>query len=474
MNRFLPVVIFVVFVLHSCNFYDRTEQVAIPGRDLDEIRESGKLVVLTDYSSTDYYIYRGQPLGYQYEMLQNLAEYMGVRLEVRVSRSLEESFASLEKGEVDLIAQNLTVTKDRKTRVDFTVPVMQSRQVLVQRKPMDWEMMTREEVESMIITNPVDLAGKTVYVVKGSAYASRLHHLADEIGNDIHVIELDESVEKLIELTANGEISLTVCDNMFAQVNSMYYPEIDASTAVSLQQNMAWAVGKGSVQLLDAINQWLADFLQTNRYSTIYTRYFTREKPASLVESDYYAINSGRISPFDDYIREYSQLINWDWRLLTSLIYQESRFKVDAVSWTGAFGIMQFMPGTASRFGILPESSPGDQIHAGVMFIKWLDDYYKDIKDKGERIKFVLAAYNVGQGHVNDARNLARKNGADPDKWEGNVDRYLLSKSDPEFYNDPVVKYGYCRGIETYRYVTEVMDRYAHYRNVVQDLEPLQ
>lgn len=472
MKAIYSFLILLFLVLYSCELQNGKEQSPVFENDLDRIRDRGKLTVLTDYSSTDYYIYRGQPLGYQYEMLQNLAEYLGVRLEVIVSHNLDEGFRLLQKGEVDLIAQNLTVTRERRQQVDFTVPLIQTRQVLVQLKPQNWSQMGSKEIESLIITNPLDLAEKSIYVTKGSAYVPRLHHLSEEIGDSIHIVEVDERVEQLIQLVADGEIPYTVCDEIIAHVNSMYHPELEVSTPVSLQQNMAWAVRKGSVQFLGELNVWLSDFLQTNRYKIIYAKYYTRKKPVTFVENDYFAINSGIISPFDEYIKAYSELVEWDWRLLTSLIYQESRFKVNAVSWAGAFGIMQLMPATARQYGIIPESPPKDQIRAGIQYIKWLDNYYEDIQDPAERIKFVLAAYNVGQGHVNDARNLARKNGVDPDTWDNNVDQYLLLKSKPEFYNDPVVKYGYCRGTETYRYVSEVLTRYEHYKNVVpEDLE---
>jgi len=280
-------------------------------------------------------------------------------------------------------------------------------------------------------------------------------------------MEVDESVEKLIHLVSEGEISYTVCDEVFAVANSSYYPDLNMETVVSLEQNLAWAVRKGSDSFVEEINKWMSDFINTSRYKNIYARYFSSSKPSGMVESDYYAINSGKISPYDKYIREYSIIAGWDWRLLTSLIYQESRFRPDAVSWAGAFGIMQFMPATAGQYGISPESSPDEQILAGVKFISWLDNRYKEIEDNNERIKFILAAYNIGPGHIDDARRLAGKNGADPDVWDNSVDSFLLAKSDPVFYNDPVVKHGYCRGTETFQYVSAVMERYSHYKNVV-------
>jgi membrane-bound lytic murein transglycosylase F len=187
-----------------------------------------------------------------------------------------------------------------------------------------------------------------------------------------------------------------------------------------------------------------------------------------MVESDYFSLTSGEISPYDKYIKEFSSQINWDWRLIASMMYQESRFNANAKSWAGAFGLMQMMPNTAVRFGVDSASSPRSQIKGGIMFLQWLDKMFEDVPDPIERQKFVLASYNIGPGHIVDARNLALKNGKDPNIWKDNVDLFLLKKSDPKFYNDPIVKYGYCRGTETYKYVLDVVERYEHYKNLVQ------
>jgi membrane-bound lytic murein transglycosylase F len=460
--------LFFILILSSCTFQsNRDENYSLMQEDLEAIKEKGKITIITDYSSTDYFIYRGQPLGYQYEMLQQLANHLSVRLEVRVSRSLNESFDMLRTGQADLIAQNLTVTRDRQSFVDFTDPHMQAYQVLVQRKPDDWQKLSDKEIQSSLITNPVDLKGKTIYVMRGSAYAERLRSLSQEIRGEISVIEVDESIEQLIYLVSIGEIPYTVSDNMIAEVNGTYYPNLDINTPLSRKQNMAWAVRSGSTSLLRELNTWLGNFTQTAKYKDIFARYFDNKKSATIVESDFYAINTGKISPYDQYIRQYSQQLGWDWRLLASLIYQESRFKMDVTSWAGACGLMQLMPKTAKRFGVAPASSPSEQIRGGTEFIRWLSNMFSDISNSDERIKFVLAAYNIGPGHIIDARNLARKNGADPNKWDGNVARFLLSKADPKYYKDPVVKFGFCRGTETFRYVSEVLERYEHYKNIV-------
>jgi len=150
------------------------------------------------------------------------------------------------------------------------------------------------------------------------------------------------------------------------------------------------------------------------------------------------------------------------------MIYQESHFDPHANSWAGAMGLMQIMPSTQKQYGIRDPYSPDQNIRGGVEYLLWLNDLFSGkIKDEQTRLKFVLAAYNVGVGHIMDARKLARKYGKDPDSWE-DVSYFLELKSNPKYYLDPVVEYGYCRGDEPVKYVAQILDRYEHYVNIVQ------
>ncbi len=437
--------------------------------DLEEIRKKGKLVVVADYNSTSYFIYRGQPMGYQYQMLQELANYLDIPLEIKVSSDIDESFNELNKGDIDLIAINLTVTADRKEKVAFTYPHTQTRQVLVQRLPENYRLLNPKQLKDSLIRNQLDLAYKTVYVQKGSVYADRLASLSNEIGAEIDIVEVPVESEQLIQMVARGEIEYTVADENVAQVNKMYYPLLDVETAVSFPQNLAWAVRKDAFELKEEIDTWLEEFRKTTRYAVIYNKYFRSHHTAKIISSDYFVLGKGKISKYDEVIKKEAERVGWDWRLLSSMIYQESRFNPNAVSWAGAYGLMQLMPVTAGRFGVNRNSSPEAQIRAGVSFIKWLDKRFEDIEAPEERIKFVLAAYNVGKGHVDDARRLAEKYGDNPDIWNDNVEKWLLNKSQPNYYRDPVVKYGYARGTETVNYVAQVLDRFEHYKNIVND-----
>jgi membrane-bound lytic murein transglycosylase F len=442
-------------------------------KDLPEILEQGKLIAITDFNSTNYFIYRGQPMGYQYELLQDLADHLDIRLEVVVSNDLEETFNCLRMGDCDLIALNLTITGERKKQFAFTIPHSQTRQVLVQRKPEGWEKMSKSQIEAALIRNQLDLGGKKVYVQQNSSYYVRMMNLAEEIGDTIDIVDVPEDAESLIMLVADRQIDYTVADENVALVNQTYYPNLDVQTAISFPQNLAWAVNSNAHELLKEINDWLLEYRKSARYAVIYNKYFKNSRSAGIVKSELFSISTGKISPFDDYIKEYSQAIGWDWRLLASLIYQESRFDPRARSWAGASGLMQLMPTTARRFGITSNSTARDQIRAGTQFIQWLDRRFEEaVPDPQERIKFILAAYNVGPGHIFDAITLAEKNGGNPAVWDNNVEFYLLKKSDPKYYRDPDVKYGYARGRETYDYVSHVLERYEHYKNLIPDQSP--
>lgn len=432
-------------------------------RDLATILEEGKLKVVTDFNSINYFIYRGKPMGFQYELLQALSDYLGLEIEVKVNSDLQSNFQNLVDGKADIIASNLTVTPDRKKMFDFTIPYNQTPQVLIQREAFKKSNLYLPKN----VRSAFELEGKTVYVQRKSSHAERLHELAGSKGLKINIVEVPIETEQLIKMVSKGEIDYTVADEDIALVNSRFLTNINLETVLSIPEKQAWAVRKDAPELRSEIDHWLSDFKKTRKYAVLYNKYFLSNRNVNIHTSDYYYPETGRISDYDEIFKVESQSIGWDWRLLASMVYQESRFNKNARSWAGAFGIMQLMPRTAQRFGVNQNSSTVSQIKAGVKLIKWLDMQLDDkISDKDERIKFILAAYNIGLGHVQDAMRLTEKYGKDPAKWDDNVEYFLLKKSDPAFYNDPVVNYGYARGTETYNYVKDIIYRYNHYLNM--------
>lgn len=437
--------------------------------DLDSIKARGKLIALTDFNSTNYFVYRGEPMGFQYELLQALSAHLGVGIEIITENHIDKAFEKLHTGKADILAMNLAVTPSRKREIRFTESISETRHVLVQKKPSGWKKMPGEEVEKAVVREPSGLKGKTLHVQEYSSHASFLKSLSRETGIKFTVKELPFESEELIQLVENGELELVVCDEDVALVNSTYYPDIDVKTPLGPVHGISWGVRKThSDQLLAALDEWIASFRKTNTYALLYAKYFRNSRSGAIMKSDYFAIATGKVSPYDDIIKIYSDSIGWDWRLLASLICQESRFDPHVKSWAGAYGLMQIMPQTGKNFGIDITASPGNNIYAGVKYINWLHSIFDPkIPDEQERIRFILASYNAGPGHILDAMKLAGKYGYDPVVWENNVEEWLQKKSDPKYYNDSIVKSGFFRGKESVAFVNEVLERYDHYRNIV-------
>ena len=464
-------VILVLLVIGSCNFKTeiKKEVPAVYVSDLDQLRARGKIIAVTDFNSTNYFIYRGTPMGFHYELLKSFSDYTGINIEVITSGDINKSVEWLNSGYADIIAVDLSMNTERNEQVSFSLPLNRSGQVLVQRKPNRWASLKNEEIDKYLIRDIRALAGKMIYVQTGSNPALLMHRLNRSLGNRFTVIEVPFEAEKIISLVATRKIDYAVCDENLARVNARYYPVLDVSTVLGDPENLAWGVRKtGSEKLIAALNEWIEVIKSNGLLVTLKAKYYNNDNLTRIFKSDYYTLNTGKISPWDLQIKKLSETINWDWRLLASLIYQESRFRSDAVSWAGAHGLMQVMPETGERFGVDVTLSPENNLKGGVLFLQHIQKFFEDkIPDEGERIKFILAAYNAGIGNVLDAMRLAEKYGRNPLLWDDNVAYFLLKKSEPEYYNDPVVKYGYCRGSESVNFVAEILARYSEYRNFI-------
>lgn len=436
--------------------------------DLSEIIKRDTLIALTSTSHIDYFIYRGTPMGFQLELLENFADYLDINLRILVENDIDKSGDYLLERKCDLIAMSLTLTKERALLFNFSDPIAQTKQVLVQPMPDNYKNMSKSQIGDSLIRNQVDLAGKKVHVLKSSPYANRLRNLSNEIAEDIFIIEIDSlDTEQIIGYVSHGVFDYTVADENIARFSQQIFPNIDIETPVSFPQNVAWAVRKESEDLLDTLNYWLKEFKLTREYITLTNRYFDRIGRSPYLSSIYYSSSTGIISEYDDIIRKYSKNINWDWRLLASLIYHESRFDHTAVSWAGAYGIMQLMPATAEELGVDENSGVDAHINAGVRYINFLDRQFKDVaKDSVTRIKLILASYNIGYGHVEDAIRLTKYHGKDVNKWS-DVQYYLINLNNPEYFNNDVVKNGHFPGIHGVVFANTIFTRYLHYRNTI-------
>lgn len=418
------------------------------------------LKVVTLNSPTSYFIYRDEPMGYDYTLADSLAHQKGMVLDLTVAPSLSRAVELLDSGLVDLIAYEVPITSHYQQYVVPCGPENYTTQVLVQ--PM------REG--SAPVTDVTELVGREIYVEKDSKYLRRMQNLNDEIGGGIKIHEVDADTlitEDLLRMVSDGKIPMTVVDSDIARLNKTYYPDLDISLEVSFPQRASWAVSKDKPWLADSINVWFAQESPQRTNADLLKRYFEQSKGLPTVNFDF---SKGYISQYDELFKKYAPTIGWDWRLMAAQAYQESRFKPNARSWVGARGLMQIMPATARgyRTPVSKLNDPETSVKVASALINDLDGYLKKyVPNDKERLKFVIAAYNVGIAHVYDAIRLAEKYGLDPQVWNGNVEQAILMKMNPKYYKDPVVKYGYCRGTETVEYVDKITKFYDHARREI-------
>lgn len=451
----LPIILIATMLLISAigcrrdrNVSDRSAMTTQSHKFPDTLR------VVTLYSPASYFIYRGQEMGYDYELVTALAVDKGLTLKVSIAPSLSRAIEMLDSGNVDLIAYEVPITAEYKEKVVACGPENITTQVLVQPK----------QGEEELITDVTDLVGKDVYVEAQSKYEARMNNLNQELGGGIriHPVNRDTMItEDLIAMVSEGKIPLTVVDSDIALINKTYYNDLDINTPISFEQRSGWAVAPDRKWLGDSIDAWLNTDKPRSQQARLLKRYFELSKNEP---GNGYVSTAGRVSPFDSLFRKYAEKYDWDWKLLASQAYVESKFDSTAVSWAGARGLMQIMPRTAKGYGQTAKSVMKNDI-AVETSLKLLRDLDKQLSsrvpDPDERKKFVIASYNSGLAHVLDAIALAKKYGLNPQKWDNNVAKAILWKSNPRYYKDPVVKFGYSRGRETFDYVNRVYAYYA-------------
>jgi len=446
-------IIFSLLFITACN--KESYNYKLPD-DTEQICERGKLRVVTLESAISYYTRDGDEFGFDYALAQNLADYLDLPLQMVVASTIEEMKEILMSGKADFAAYKLPGSKEIRDNFLVTDVETMSNVVLVQPN-------NRQK-----ITNLTQLIGREVFVQKHTKYYTRLKHLNNEIGGGIIIKYLSDTltVDEILYDVSQNKIPFTVTDDDIAALGKKYFKNLDVDLPVSVTLPKAWVVRKNAPLLADTINAWYSDIKKSKFLKRLTDRYLNQ---SSYFDNFKPIIPKDHISPYDDIFRANAPLIGWDWRLLAAVAYNESRFYPNAVSPKGAMGVMQMMYGTGVKYGLNDSTFfvPKDNIEAGTKLLVSLNNMFSAVKDSSERIKVILAAYNAGQGHIFDAIALTKKYGSDAQKWDGHIGKFLLLKSNPQYYNDEVAKLGYFRANYTIRFVNDVLATFNEYKRTV-------
>ncbi len=421
--------------------------------DLSGIKKRKVLRVLTRNNAVTYFIWRGRLMGFEYELMRRFARQQDLQLEMILAPSREHLIPMLLWGAGDLVSASLTITNQRRTYgIEFSKPYNEVTEVVVAR------------ADDTDLNHVTQLDGRTIWVRRSSSYWTTLERL--RVKGHIRFIlkAAPESMEteEIIDKVASGEYDLTVSDSHILDVALTWRDDVRAAFNIKENVHHGWAVRKENKELLAALNAFLDKEYRQTFYNVTHKKYFkSPRRIQQLVKHRADGGNGGRLSPYDDLVKKYSEMYGFDWPLIVALMYHESRFKKDAVSWAGARGVMQVLPVTAQRFGIKDLEDPEKGIIAGMKMLDWLYDQFELELPVQERTWFTLASYNAGLGHVYDARELAKKLDLDPNRWSDNVEVAMLKLAKPEYYRDAT--YGYVRGLEPVLYVRNIRKLYAAY-----------
>jgi len=407
--------------------------------DLDEIKERRVLRVLTVNGPSSYYVYKGELVGFDLDLVRMFADEQDLIMQMVVAPSTELLELWLERGIGDMIGSGIISTAIENTSaVVATRPYHDVHPVIIARRDLG-------------LTSAEHLAGRVVVVSHNNPYLPLIQAVADEQDFRLETTPDAESTTQLLTRLEDGDAEITVLESHLAEAELPDHPTLEIIHRVDDTPGRAWAVRTDQPELLAALNGFLDREVGRVTHAVLIRKYFRRdtrrvERPG--LQED------GSLSRWDDLIQQYTIGTDFDWRLLTAQMFQESRFDPEARSHAGAYGLMQMMPQTARQMGVSDISDPEQQIKAGAEYMEWLYSRFSSDLSTADRLAFTLAAYNAGWGHVRDARHVAELTGRDPDRWFDSVEHSMLSLSDPDVYS--FTRHGYVRGREPVNYVRRI------------------
>jgi membrane-bound lytic murein transglycosylase F len=435
-------------------------------RDFDDIKQGGILKMITRYSSNTYFLHQGIEWGFEYELIQEFANKHDLAVEVVIIGPDENPYDMLNSGQGDIIAANYTATEERKKYVKFTRPYNIVDQLLVFSDEVENPPQSIEEVAER---------GIPITVRRNSSYYYRIKELQNQgLDLSINLVPNKKDTESLLfEISEDDRLATVADDNIF-QASNKYMEGLNRGPVIAEKDTIAWAIRKNASDLETELNRFLYDHFRFGKpgespkrstfLNILRERYF-KEGPqiADYYNADQKIPGAGVISPYDDLIKSVADSAGIDWLMVASIVAQETKFNPNSKSWAGAVGLMQVLP----RYSEVPDEkllyNEEINIREGVRIIKEHLQHYSYM-DSTNQWSFALAAYNAGQGHVADARRLAIDQNKNPNEWE-NASDAILKLMQRKYYKD--ARYGFCRGIETVRYVEGIKNRYKTYETIL-------
>ena len=415
---------------------------------LERAQGDGVLRVITRNSPTTYYQDRNGDTGFEYDLAKRFAESLGLRLQIETADNLDDLYARLNRPDgPQLAAAGLIESATRRKSARFSHGYLDVTLQVVYRNGRPRP------------TRVSQLIGKRIMVLKGSVQAERLAELKKRMPRLKYRESDDEEVSDLLRMVDEGDIDLTLVGSNELAMNQFSFPNVRVAFDLDSEQQLAWAVANGQDNsLLDKVNAFLDRARQDKTLQGLIERYYGHIDVLGYVGAYTFANHlQQRLPRYEQHFRQAATARKIDWRLLAAIGYQESMWQSDATSKTGVRGLMMLTRQTAKAMGVADRLDPRQSIQGGARYFVRIHDELPISIREPDRTWFALAAYNIGGGHLDDARKLAKAAGLNPDKWL-DVKKILPRLSEKQWYRK--TRNGYARGGETVHFVNNVRRYY--------------
>lgn len=410
---------------------------------LEQIQQRGSMTLLTRNGASSYYLDGHGPTGPEYELVRQFSLYLGVALEVEVADAFSHLGAMLDAGKGDLIAANLTRTGTRELAFNYGPDYLQTQTLVIRRRG------------AVHIANLSDLVGLKVMVLSGSSYAETLQTARKEYPGLSWETRDDVGIEDLLLAVADEAIDVTLVDSNIYALNKAYYPRIEAAFTIDGSVPHAWAFRRGSDDsLVEQARAFMLQAQDAGRLAALTDRFYAARERLDQPGMLHFLHNTrARLPRLIEVFRVAGDAYKIDWRLLAAVGYQESKWDPAASSYTGVRGIMMLTEQTAQQLGVDNRLDPAQSIDGGARYIVRLRARLPGGIPEPDRTWMALAAYNMGMGHLRDARKLAQHQGLSPDSWS-DVSQSLDLLSQKKWYSQ--TQHGYARGFEARTFVNNI------------------
>jgi membrane-bound lytic murein transglycosylase F len=420
---------------------------SIPKPLVERIKEKGVLLVATRNSPTTYYESRNGIRGMEYELVGRFARSIGVNARFIIPDTLEEILPLVADGEVDLAAAGLTVTPQREQRARFGPSYQKITQQLIYRGG------------SRRPKTIADTIGSSLEVVAGSVHEETLQQLKQKIPGLHWVAPKDTDSEELLYLVKEQMIDYTVADSNVVALSRRFYPELKVAFDLTKSLPLAWAFPHAEdSSLFNAARDFLEKLRNDGTLEQLIERYYGHTAKLGFVDTRSFRRHiATRLPALIPFFKKAAEETGIEWQLLAAIGYQESHWNPKAISPTGVRGVMMLTRGTARQLGVKDRRDPEQSILGGARYLRVVEKKIPERISEPDRLWLTLAGYNVGFGHLEDARILTQRGGGGPDKWS-DVKKFLPLLSQKKYYK--TVKHGYARGREPVSYVDNIRSYY--------------